>query len=160
PEEATESLTKGFSGFLKLEDTIFSPLIRPLIDGVKKLLQPDPALTADLGQYPNDADRPIVAATGVAFSAAMASWLLSYARIDEGEPLKWVAEVIAGAVGWEEMRDVQIGPLVHNGIGLVAQMQARKMFRQTLPGSTQLARWESQGLLATDRAKNLMAYHG
>ena len=58
-----------------------------------------------------------------------------------------MSEKILAIIGLEEIREVQLGPLVRHGIARVAEMQALALYRQELPGATSLAVLDAQGLL-------------
>src|SRR5215469_5559440 len=129
----TDNLKAMFVAFLKKEDSAIAPILEPLVQSIVTLLTPGTGATTSLGNIgvkPGDA---ISAATGVAMTANIASWLLSYAGVDEGETLTKFVDLIAAAVGYEEIRDVLVGPYIRHGIAAVADMNARSLFRQHLP---------------------------
>ena len=147
-----------FSGVLTIGDTAILPTVKSLVDQVKALLVP-PGPT-QLGVINVQPDAPVAAAISVALTAAAVAWLLSFAGVDEGESLTRMAEIVAGAVGFEELRDVVLGPLVRQGIALVAERQAKARFLQELPGTTSLQTYVAMGLLSHDRAKALSLLNG
>lgn len=160
PKDGTEALTNVLTGFLRLEDTITAPVLKPLIEAIQNLLKPPPGFKPTIGNIGVDPDTPVSAATGVALSAAGAAWLLAFAGIDEGEPLAHLAELIAGAVGFEELVDVSIGPLVRNGIAALADMRAKQAFRQYMPGPGTVASYFARGLNGERGTDAVLALNG
>jgi hypothetical protein len=153
-------LSKGFKAFLKANDTLLLPIISPLIDAITAGLKPAPGAAITLGDIQVNPDAPVASATGVALTAGIAAWALSFAGIDEGESLTHISELIAGAIGWEELRDVQIRPLVQYGIERVAEMKAKSTFRQEVPGVNALAQLAARGILTPDRFGQLAGFTG
>lgn len=160
PEKFSEDLRKAMSFYLTAEDKLFSPIVKPLVEAVADQLKPRAGAAISIGSIGVDPDGPVSAATGVALTAGAAAWALAYAGVDEGEPLAHIAELIAGAVGLEELRDVTIGPLIRNGIAAVADMQAKKTFRQHLPGAGAIASLYARGLLGQAGTDNALALNG
>ena len=121
-------ITKWLSG----NDAIVRPLLAPLISAVQAQLKP--AGATSLGNIGVNPDTPVQTSFGVAINATIASALLSYFGLDIGESVTHIAELISAGVGFEGLRDVTLGPLIHNGIAKVADMQAKSLFRQDGPG--------------------------
>jgi len=159
-EHTTANLTAGFKKYLSTADTITAPLVKPLIEAIVSQLKPPGGIIPSIGNIHVDPDLPVESATGVALSASAAAWLLSYAGIDAGEPLAHLAELFGGMVGFEELRDVQIGPLLRHGIAKVANMRARALFAQELPASAQAAHWVARGHLDEGKAITWMLFNG
>lgn len=147
-----------FSKFLSANDPILEPLITPLINSVKQLLLPPAGYSPGIGDIGVDSDKSTVATTGVALTAALAAWGASYGGIDAGESLTRMAEIFAGAVGWEHLRDVDIGPLVRNGIGAVADLNAKKTFRQWNPSIGETLNLYARGIITKLNAEQILPY--
>jgi hypothetical protein len=158
PEASTNHLSDIFKKFFTVSEATLGPIIKPVVDSIADKLTGSG--TPALGAYPVQPDDPIADATGAALGAATAGWLAAYAGIDEGEPLAKIVEYLAGAVGFEELRDVKIGPLVRNGIGRVAEMQARAQFQQEIPGVGQTTDLVARGLLEGATASRLLDFNG
>ena len=148
----------GFTGLLSIGDTAIAPTVKALIADVVALLKPAGSTT--IGVVGVNPDGPVTAAISIAVTSAAAAWLLSFAGIDEGESLTRIAEIIAGAAGFEELRDVVIGPLVRNGIGKIADMQAKAQFKQEIPGTEQLGSLVAMGLLSPTRRDAIAQFNG
>src|SRR5271170_5310308 len=88
-----------------------------------------------IGAYPSNPNAPATLALGVSLASTTAAFLASYLGWDAAEPLTRIAEIFAAAVSFEQLNDVSIGPLIRNGIAKVADMHARRAFRQELPAS-------------------------
>ncbi len=160
---STNAATLGQLGpllkqYVQTTDAIILPVIEPFIAALENQLKP-PGATA-IGNIGVDPDAPVATAVGVALTAATAGWLLSFAGIDEGESLTHMVEMIGGLLGFEELRDVQIGPLIRNGIGQIAEMNARALFKQNVPGAAALAGLVARGLLTQTRYRQLTPYSG
>lgn len=158
PEAGTDNIKALFTKFFTVSEATLGPLIKPVVDAIVGKLAG--AGTPALGAYPVDPDGPIADATGAALGAAVAGWLAAYAGIDEGEPLAKMVEFMSGAIGFEELRDVKIGPLIREGIGQVAAMNARALFQQNIPGVGQAASLVSRGLLDKNTAQLLYGWNG
>lgn len=140
------------------DDVIIAPIIAPFVEAVIQLLTPGAAPA--YGQYGIDPDGPINASLSLALTAAIAAWGLGYVGIDEGEPLTKIAELIGGAGGLESLRDVQIGPLVREGIAKVATMKAKALYRQDGPPFDRLAHLAARGYITPARAADLAPLSG
>jgi hypothetical protein len=149
-----------FSATLTLEDKLLFPMVSPLIAALKAQLSPPANASITIGNIGVDPDGPVSAAAGVALTAALAAWLLSYAGIDQGESLTKMAEYAAGLVGFEELKDVEIGPLIRNGIAKVAELQAKAQFRQDVPAAGAVYELAARGLVPRSFADALAAYNG
>jgi hypothetical protein len=156
----SDFLSAAMTKFIHAEDTVFEPIVGGLVDGIAKTLTPPAGTTVSLGNVGVNPDGPISAATGIALTAGALSWLLSFAGLDAGEPLAHIAELVAGAIGFEEIRDVAIGPLIRNGIGAVAEIHAKATFQQTVPGAGEVANWAARQLVPTASANLLATYSG
>ena len=147
-----------FNGVLAAGDTAITPTVNSTIDVIRKMLTPPGA--TQIGVINVDPTAPVTAAISIALAAAGAAWLLSFAGIDEGESLTRIAEIVAGAVGFEELRDVVLGPLVRNGIGKIAEMQAKAIFKQEIPGTSALTGYVAMGLMNAQRAQAIAQFNG
>lgn len=155
---AAEWIASAIKHGLNASDSVILPVIKPFIDLVKSQIAP--ATTPGVGGAGVDLDTPVASALSVTASAAIMGYVLSFTGIDAGEPLAHIAEIIAGAIGWEQLRDVQIGPLVREGLEQIAVQQARKLFQQNLPGAGQAANWLGRGIIDAATADNLEALNG
>lgn len=156
----SKPVSDTFANYLKATDAIITPVLQPLLSAIEKKLSPTPGFKAEAGTIGVDPIAPVADATGIAITAAAASWILSYGGIDAGEPLAHIAELIAGAVGFEELRDVEIGPLIRNGIAAVAELKAKYKFRQTVPGRSEIANLVARGLFPAAAAPLYLGFNG
>jgi len=159
---ASATLAKDFGGLFSTALGIgtgqLDPLVQNLVNQIVAQLQPTAGIA--IGAYPSNPSTPVAASLGVALAATFAGWLLSYLGVDAGQPLAQLAQVIAGYAGLDELRTVTIAPLVRNGIAKVADMQAKRTFRQELPSSGALASWTARGLLDASSSAFLMTFNG
>jgi len=126
-------LNNAVKNLIKSEDAVLEPIIKSFLGDLTAQLIP--SATPEIGNIHVNPDTPVTTATGVTLTALFFAWLLSYAGIDVGESLTKMAEYVGAAIGFEELRDVQVGPLIRHGIGKVAEINAKQLFRQELPGS-------------------------
>jgi hypothetical protein len=157
-DDTQKLFTDSFKGFINSTDTLLTPFVTQLLDQLKGLLTP-PGATSP-GVIGVNADTPIAFATAVGFTAAIAEYFEEKFEITPGQGAERIAELIATAIGFEELRDVQIGPLVRNGIAAVAEIQAKATFRQSIPGAGQLADWRARGLMTQAQERALLGYNG
>jgi hypothetical protein len=155
---SAEQLTNAMKAYVNAADTIVQPAMKPFLDVIISELKP--ATVPPVGQSGVDPDKPVASAVSVALTAGVAAWLVSYLGIAGGEPLSHIAELVAGAIGFEELRDVQIGPLIRNGIAKVAEQQAKALFQQELPANVAIAGWVARGLMDPARAAALYPLNG
>lgn len=156
----TAVIQSAFKKYLTANDTVVEPVLSGLLGALKSQLLPPAGTVTLLSQIGVNPDAPVASATGIALSAAIAAWVASGFGIEGGETLTKMVELIAGAIGFEELREVQIGPLVRNGIGAVAEMNAKKIFRQWLPGIGELQSLYARGMLTQAGLEGVLALHG
>jgi hypothetical protein len=158
--EAT--IEKDLGGLFNLlvsgSEVTLTPIVQKLIEQLKPVLTGAPG--SPLGGVSVNADNAVAIALGGALSAATAGWIMSFLGIDAGEPLARIGELMGTAIGFEELRDVQIGPLIRQGAALQAERNAKAYFKQELPDTASLALWAFMGLISSDRAKALSAFNG
>jgi hypothetical protein len=154
----SDGMSQTFADSLNARDTFITPVVSALVRSISADLQP--AGSTSIGVIGTNPDKAVADALGIAFAAGAAAYLLAFIGIDEGEPLAHLAELVGGAVGFEELRDVQIGPLIREGIGRVAEFQARAKFQQELPGTAAMTGWVAQGLMDPARAQALSLFNG
>ncbi len=151
-------LNNAVKNLIKSEDAVLGPIVESFLGDIISQLVPTAAPSiGDIGVNP---DTPVTTATGVALTASFFAWLLSYAGIDAGEPLTRMTELVAAAVGFEELRDVQIGPLIRHGIGKVAEIHAKQLFRQELPGSGTILGLYARRLIDSGTTIDLLGKEG
>lgn len=140
------ALLKAYVG---ATDKTIQPVLEPFINTILGQLKANgPTSIANIGVDP---DTPVATAAGIALTAGAAAWLLSFAGIDEGESLTHIAELIGGLLGFEELKDVQLRPLISHGIEKVATMNAKAMFQQELPGHGELAALAARSLITAQQ---------
>ncbi len=159
PDTSFEAFLNGaFKKFLEADDAIIRPVIGPLVDAIAVQLKPAAGVSPTLGNIGVIADKPISQAVGITLSAGVVAWFASMIKEGTGETLAHLAELVGGAIGFEELRDVIIEPLIRHGLAAVADMNARSLFRQHLPQGSDVAEWAARGLITpafTQRLLNL-----
>jgi hypothetical protein len=154
----SDEAARTFSEALNDRDAVITPIVQGLVKLITTDLKPPGA--TQIGVINVNADKPVADAIGIAFAAQLVAYGLAFVGIDEGESLAQMAEIVAGAVGFEQLRDVQIGPLIRNGIGKLADMQAKATFKQEIPGTDQLGTLVAMGLLDPTRRDAIAQFNG
>jgi len=151
-------LTKLIGEYLKGSDTIVAPIVEPLIKSLTAQLTP--ATVTTYGNIGVDPDTPVLTSFSIGITATIMSALLSYVGWDIGESATRIAELIAAAGGFEQLKDVTFGPLIREGVAKVATLQAKALMRQDGPGFDRLAHLASRGYIAPARATALAPFSG
>jgi hypothetical protein len=161
PADSFDHFLKALFGkYISANDAVIEPILSPLITALTGQLKPTGGATPTLGNVFVDPDKPVATAAGVALTAAIAAWVASMVKEGTGEPLKKMIELIAGLIGFEELRDVTIAPLIRHGLAAVGDMNARALFRQHLPKGEDAATWMARGLITPAFGKQLLNYDG
>lgn len=161
PDDSFEHFLGGaFKKYLNATDAIVEPVLRPLVEAIADQLKPAGGAATTLGNIHVDPDKPISSAVGVTLSAGVVAWFASMIKEGTGETLAHLAELVGGAISFEELRDVIIEPLIRHGIAAVADMNARSLFRQHLPQGSDVAEWAARGLITPDFATRLLNLDG
>jgi hypothetical protein len=158
--QVQEALQFAISNFLKAEAGVFEPPVKAAVDAIEAMLKPAGGVTPVLGNIGVDPDQAISATTGATLTMHFVGYLLSFAGIDGGESLTKIMDVVAAAVGFEELRDVVIGPYIRHGVAAITDMQARSFFRQHLPKGDDVADWMARGIVGRDLGQRLLNLDG
>ena len=153
-------LQVGAQKFITTEDTIFQPIVKTLVEQVLTLLKPASSAGITLGNIGVSPDGPAGVALGTALTTQLLTYIANWAGIHDSESLTKIAEYIAAFIGWEELRDVLVGPYVRHGLAAVADMQARSFFRQHLPQGSDVADWMARGIITGTEGKRLLNFDG
>lgn len=154
-----ETLLDGtLSTFLKSADVVITPIVQDIIDTIANTLMPVGVTSpGSIGVNPNT---PVAQIMGVTFAAHLAGYVVNWLGIHDSEALaKWV-ERIGAVLGFEELREVNLGPLIRHGIAKVADNQAKAIFRQELPSAGSAAQWLARGLIDDPTADTLLGFAG
>jgi hypothetical protein len=153
-------LSALFAAIVKVEDAAFLPVLEPMIQTLVGQLKPATGTSISLGNIGVNPDTPVATSVGVAFTAHLFAWLASWVKEGTGETMAKIAELVAGAIGFEELRDVVVAPYIRHGIAAVADMQARSLFKQHLPQGSDVAEWMARGLISQSAGKQLLNLDG
>ena len=151
-------MKESMASFLAVNDATLAPVVARLVNTIAGQLTAGGS--SGIGVIGVNPDTVVSDALGITFAAAAGAYLLAFVGIDQGEPLAHIAELVSAAIGFEEIRDVKIGPLIRQGVGLVAERQAKATFQQELPGTTALLGYVAQGLMTPIRAQALSLLNG
>ena len=143
---------------LKLERNAIQVPLAAIISALASALKP--AGTTQIGNIGVNPDTVLADCASVGFNLRVITALVGLFREGAAEELGRIVEIVMGFLGLEELREVQIGPLVQYGIARVAEMQARALFQQELPGAGELGSLAARGLLTPTRAGQLIPYTG
>lgn len=145
-------------GSLKLERNVIQTALEiPLKLIISTLV---PALPTQIGNIGVNPDTVLADVASVGFNLWGICALIGLKFPGAAEALMVAVEAIIGVLGFEELEEVQIGPLVHFGIARQAEMQAKNMFRQELPGVGQLTQLVARGLWDVQRYSQTVGYTG
>ena len=145
-------------GAAVLERNAIQDVITPILATVTGALKPPGA--TQLGVINVNPDTVLADVTAVGLNLYIMTALVGLLSAGAGERLAEIVEVATGVLGFEELKEVQIGPLVDEGIRKVAQFQARAKFQQELPGTSTLQSYVAMGLLGQQRAQALSLFNG
>lgn len=133
-------------------------LITPVLDQVKSSVKPAGAVS--LGQIGVNPDQALADIAATMASLKELAILIALFREGAGEQFEKLGEKVLAILGLEEIREVQLGPLVRNGMAKVADYQAKAIFRQEIPGATSLMGYVAQGLLAPADIAGMLDFNG
>ena len=143
---------------LTIERNLLQAAITPILDAVKSALRPTGI--KQIGTIGVNPDRVLADVAAVALNVQAVATLISLAREGAGEQISKLGEYAAGLLGFEELREVQLGPLVDFGIARIAELQAKKLFGQELPGAGALAALAARGLITGAQYLTWVPYTG
>lgn len=143
---------------LTSERNLLAPAIKALLEKVLSALEPSqpPAV----GDVHVDADLVLADVTAVAINTRALQAFVGLVREGASEQMEHATEAVLGILGFEELREVQLGPLVRHGIAAAAEQQAKAKYQQELPGWGTIFSWVARGLLEPARADELAALNG
>lgn len=151
---AVGALESGFT----TERNALQDVISPILDAIKSSLRPGGPV--DIGNIGVDPDKVLADAAAVLLNTEIVGLLVSLIAEGAGETIEKIGEVVGGLLGFEELREVQLGPLVRYGIARVAEMQARALYRQEIPAPATAGHLVARGLLPKDAYDALSIYGG
>lgn len=134
-----------FRAVLTATESALTPSVKAALAYIEKLLTP--TTISKLGENAVDPDRFITTAISAMVEIWSTSFLEHLGDLIPGESINHLLETLTGLMGVEELRDVQIGPLIQYGPARVAEMRAKFLYRQEMPGINTLATLRARGLL-------------
>lgn len=151
-------LESTLNAFLKTGDSVLTPTVSGLIDQIAALLKPAGGVSpGNINVNPTSA---VTSVLGFTISAAIAGHVASFLGWHDSEALAKFVERIGTVIGFEELREVNLGPLIRFGIARIAEQQARQLFRQELPNNGVLAGWLGRGLITQQAAETVFGLNG
>lgn len=145
-------------GALKSGSDPIYPVVKGAIDALVKQLTPTAAPV--LGNVGIDVDRllaetvvPIFLLNGFFYIADFLGW-------DVSEQFKEYTELFTTLVGFEEISELVVGARMSHGPIKAAELQAKRLFRQDLPGAGQIYDLAARGLITHGHAAALNGYNG
>ena len=145
-------------GGLSVERNVIQTILEGVLTTITAALKPPGA--TQVGNIQVNPDRVLADISAVGLNVYTVSGLIGLLREGAAEQLAHAAELILGLLGFDELKEVQIGPLVKYGIARIAEMQAKKTFGQELPGATALADLASRGLITNPQYFTWVPYTG
>lgn len=151
---------KKIVGAAVLERNAIQDVIEPILQTVTGALKPADGFRPTLGVINVNPDTVLADVTAVGINLFIMCAIVGLVSEGAGERLAEISEVATGVLGFEELKEVQIGPLVEHGIAAIAEMQAKATFQQELPATAAMQGWVAQGLMTAARAKALSLFNG
>lgn len=151
---AAQEVLKG----LTTERNLIQNAITPILNAAKSALQPSGI--KQIGQIGVNPDTVLADVAAVGLNIEAIATLISLAREGAGERISKIGDYATGLLGFEELREVQLGPLVEFGIARIAEMQAKKLFSQELPGAGALAGLQARALITGAQYETWVPYTG
>jgi hypothetical protein len=153
-----EDIARAIDDALNYGSDPIYPIVKGLVEGVVKQLEPAHAVhIGDAGVNPEllltKTLAPVFILNGVALVAGYLGWEMS-------EQLKSYVEWAAALTGLEEIRELEVGARMRFGPVRVAEMNAKRMYRQEIPGSSVLYGLASRALVTEARAAAINGYNG
>jgi hypothetical protein len=151
-------VAKKILSALTTERNLLQTPISKILTTVKSAFQPTGAkVIAQIGVNP---DKILADVAAVELNVEVLAGLVGLANHSAGERISKLGEYATALLGLEELREVQLGPLVQYGVARVAEMQAKKLYSQELPGATALAGLASRGLITNQQYFSWVPYTG
>jgi hypothetical protein len=119
-----------------------------------------PTSVGPIGTIGVNPDTVLADVAAVGLNMKVLTTLVGLLREGAAEQLEHITEMVTGILGFEELREVQIGPLVAYGIARVAELRAKFTFRQELPGASTLASLAAQRLLDSPTLNGIIGFTG
>lgn len=143
---------------LTLERNVVLDVLKPILESV--LSSVTPASTPAIGQAGVDGDQVLADVATVMLNMKLLAMLLALLREGAGEQLSKIAEKVLALIGFEELREVQLGPLIRNGLAKVADMNAKALFQQDIPGVGAITNMVARRIMPAAQASALLGYNG
>lgn len=134
------------------------PLIHGGIQGVVDQLKPITPIS--IGDAGVNEDLIVAKTLAPALLLNAAAFIAAYYGWNTSEQLRSFVDIATEVIGLNELREFTIGAMMEHGPAAEAQLQAKKTFRQDLPGYSTLAGWAAQGLLTPARLTALAGFTG
>jgi len=132
--------------------------IKAILDKVKSAVRPAGPVT--LFNTSTNADQALADVATTMLDLKLMQTLIALFREGAGEQLEHLSERVLAIVGLEEIREVQLGPLVAYGMGRQAEHNAKATFMQELPGVGEVSNWLARGLIDKPTAETIMKFNG
>lgn len=145
-------------GVFKFERNVIQDVLDPLLRLITSTLKPPGAKQiGNIGVNPDTVLSDVVA---VGLNSFALTTLIGLQFPGAAEQLARITEIATGVLGFDELKEVQIGPLVSYGIARIAEMQAKALFGQELPGAGALAALQARGLITGQQYFTWVPYTG
>jgi hypothetical protein len=143
---------------LSAERNLLLVPIKAILDKVKSAVRPAGPVT--LFNTSTNADQALADVATTMLDLKLMQVLVALFREGAGEQLEHLSERILAIVGLEEIREVQLGPLVEYGMGRQAEHNAKATFMQELPSVGEVSSWLARGLIDKPTAETIMKFNG
>jgi hypothetical protein len=143
---------------LNSERNILLAVITPILDKAKAAVRPAGPVT--LFNTSTNADTALTDVATTMLNVHLMAMLISMFREGFAKQFEKLSERILAIVGLEEIREVQLGPLVAYGMARQAEHNAKATFMQELPGVGEVSSWLARGLIDKPTAEAIMKFNG
>src|SRR5712691_7724680 len=155
---ASRALATAIDAGIGTQDFLFLPTVKNAIADLTALIKP--TVPGDVGEEIVDPDKFLTRAVSIIVDVFLVNYGIHLADLLPGDSMSRLLETLTGLLGLEELRDVQIGPLLQFGPARVAEFKAKNLYRQELPGINTLAALHARGLLSSDLYERYQGFTG
>jgi hypothetical protein len=143
---------------LRAQRNLVLDVLTPILESVKSAVRPSGPVT--LFNTSTNADQALADVATTMLNLKLMATVIALFREGAGEQLSKLSETLLGIIGLEEIREVQLGPLVAYGMARQAEHNAKATFMQELPGVGEVSSWLARGLTDKPTAETIMKFNG
>ena len=154
----TDMVEKGVSTALSIGAAPLYPVLKGVIDGVVNTLVPTAPVS--VGNIHVDPDLLVAKTLAPALIMNAIGLIASFHGHDLAELLREYVDMLREISGLDEVREVKVGAYLRNGPIRVAELNAKAMYRQEIPGAGAAASLYARGLITELQLEALLTWNG